>query len=280
MVADWGPPVRLGAPLGTPCPEDAAEISRDGRFLYFYFTRGILAELPPAEIFHPCHGTYRAERSGDHFATPAFFDLGKGVDQSLDGAPSFSPDGRTVYFHSTRLLNTGWQQNPPVDDYLDLYVAELTGGEPGPAHNLGPSVNSVHPDGEPAIHPDGVSLYFTSSRPGGLGGDDLWVTTRQGADWSAPINLGPPVNTAGNELQPAFTADGDTMYFTSDRESALGSAIFRSHRAGSAWSEAEPVMRGIVGEPSLTADGHRLYFVHVLTDSAGIFDADVWVASR
>jgi Tol biopolymer transport system component len=39
-------------------------------------------------------------------------------------------------------------------------------------------------------------------------------------------------------------------------------------------------MRGIVGEPSLTADGHRLYFVHVLTDSAGIFDADVWVASR
>ena len=70
------------------------------------------------------------------------------------------------------------------------------------------------------------------------------------------------------------------MYFVSNRNLFIGSAIYRSNRLGDVWSEPELVIKGIVGEPSLTADGNYLYFVHVLTDIAGPFDADIWYCER
>ncbi|MFQ5652636.1 MAG: hypothetical protein ACE5IY_22105, partial [bacterium] len=275
-------PMRLGFPINTTCPEDAIEISADGQFLYFFFTEDLLENLLPDKIFSPQNGTYRARRLGGpgEFDTPAFYDLGKGVDQSLDAELSFAPDGAKVYFHSTRATNTGYLQTPATDDFLDIYVADIVAGEPGPGRNLGPPVNSVYPDGEHALYPDGVTLYFASRRPGGLGGDDIWISSWDGTSWSTPINPGDPINTAGNEGQPAFTADGNTMYFTSDRNSSIGVAIYRANRIGNTWGDPELVIKGIVGEPSITANGRLLYFVHVLTDNNGVFDADVWVSQR
>jgi Tol biopolymer transport system component len=84
----------------------------------------------------------------------------------------------------------------------------------------------------------------------------------------------------GSELQPTFTSDGSTMYFASDRDASAGMAIYRSSRSGDVWSQPQLVMKGIAGEPSLTADGNYLYFVHVLSDAEGVFDADVWVSER
>jgi len=282
MVTDWGQPVRLGEPINSPCPEDACEISRYGQTLYFYFTKDLFENLPPEDIFSHLNGTYVAHRIGGpaDFDEPVFYDLGKGVTESLDGELSFTPDGNKVYFHSLRATNTGYQQNPPTDDYLDIYVADITNGEPGPGRNLGSPVNSVYPDGEHAIHPDGVTLYFASERPGGIGGVDIWVSTCEDSVWSEPVVLGEPLNSIASDLQPAFTSDGDTMYFVSDRNPAIGTAIYRSSRAGMAWSDPELVIKGIVGEPSITADGKYLYFVHVLTDTNGVFDADIWYSER
>ena len=282
MVPDWGQPVRLSSPVNTPCPEDAIEISSDGQTLYFLSTTDVLAALSPAQFFAPENGTYQASRAGSptDFGEPVRFDLGQGADGSLDGELSFAPDGSRVYFHSLRATNTGYLQSPPTDDFLDIYVADIVGGLPGPGRNLGSPVNSAYPDGEHAIHPDGVSLYFTSSRPGGLGGNGLWISAWDGASWSSPLNLGEPIDSAGSELQPAFTSDGNTMYFASDRDASDGMAIYRSNRVGDAWSAPELVMQGLAGEPSLTADGKYLYFVHVLSDAEGIFDADVWVSER
>lgn len=282
VVSDWGTPIRLGTPINTPCPEDAIEISRDGRFLYFFFTKDVLSNLPPSEYFSPQNATYRAERIGGpaEFAEATLFDLGQGVDQSLDGELSFAPDGRVAYFHSLRAANLGYQQVPMVDDILDVYETDIVGGEPGPGRNLGAPVNSIYADGEHALHPDGVTLYLASRRPGGLGGADIWTSARQGSTWTVPVNLGAPINSAGSDLQPAFTADGETIYFVSDRDVAVGAAIYRSSRDGGSWSEPELVIKGIVGEPSITADGQYLYFVHVLTDGEGLFDADVWYCER
>lgn len=274
--------MRLGSPINSPCPEDAIEISADGRWLYFLFTTDVLANLTPAQMLSPPNGTYRAERRGGpgDFGSPVSWDLGRGIDQSLDGEPSFSPDGNVVYFHSVRATNTGYAQQPPVDDFLDIYVADLVNGVPGPGRNLGPPVNSPYPDGEHAIHPDGVTLYFASRRPGGLGGSDLWRSTWNAGSWSDPVHLDAPVNSPAADLQVTFTAGGDTMYFASDRDPGTGTAIYRSSRQGGGWSEPELVLRGIVGEPSLTADGSLLYFVHVLTDARGVFDADIWYCAR
>jgi hypothetical protein len=277
QVPDWSRPLPVVS-LNTACPEDAIEISRDGMSLYFLFTVDLLDNLSPEQVIAAPNGTYRAARAGGpgDFTDPEYVDLGKGVDGSLDGELSFSPDGTRVYFHSLRPTNTGYRQDPAVEDFLDIYVADLVDGVPGAGRNLGYPVNTVYPDGEHAIHPDGVTLYFASPRAGGLGADDIWSSRWDGSAWSVPVNMGEPVNSTGNDLQPTFSADGDTIYFTSDRDPTTGMAIYRAERLGERWGEPELVITGVVGEPSLTGDGTVLYFVHVLTDGEGVFDADIW----
>ena len=246
------------------------------------YTEDVIERMTSDQILARYNNTYRLTRIGgaDEFGEPEFFDLGKGISQSFNGELSFSTDGNKVYFHSLRATNQGYLQNPPSDDFLDIYVADIVAGVPGPARNLGPPVNSVYPDGELALHPDGVTLYFASTRPGGAGSTDIWTSPFDGVAWSDPINLGSPINSLAEELQPAFTADGDTMYFTSGRNPFIGLAIYRSVRSGSTWGAPELVIRGRVGEPSLTADGLLLYFVHVLSDADGNYDADVWYCRR
>src|SRR3989442_8868594 len=82
--------------------------------------------------------------------------------------------------------------------------------------NLGPVINSASSDQGPAISKDGLSLYFTSNRPGGLGGPfDMYVSQRASVDdpWGAPMNLGPTVNTAFDEGNPALSRDGHLLFF-------------------------------------------------------------------
>lgn len=91
--------------------------------------------------------------------------------------------------------------------------------------NMGPKINSASDDQGGAIAPNGLSLYFRSNRPGGQGGQDIYVSQRAtlGSPWEAPQNLGATVNSAGNELAPAsFSRDGRLMFFTSDRTGGMG----------------------------------------------------------
>jgi hypothetical protein len=283
VVADWGQPLRLGAPVNTACPQDAIEISDDGMFLYVLYTEDILDSLNYEEIMAPHNNTYRLTRIGGpaDFGEPQYYDLAQGIKYSLDGELSFSPDNSKIYFHSLRITNQGYQHDPIVNDYLDIYEADLTpDGMPGPARNLGPVVNSIYPDGEHAIHPDGVTMYFGSLRPDGFGETDMWKSSWDGQQWSEPINLGSTINSSANDYQPTFTADGDTMYFASGRNPLIGMAIYRSYRVADAWSAPQLVIRGLVGEPALTADGNLMYFVHVLSDASGNYDSDVWYCPR
>jgi len=282
VVSDWDPPIRLGEPVNTPCPQDAIEISRDGAWLYVMYTEDVLENMSPQQILSRYNNTYRMKRIGgpDDFGEPEFYDLGRGTSQSFNDELSFSPDGGTVYFHSLRTANQGYQHDPPTDDFLDIYVADIADGVPGPGRNLGPSINSIYPDGEHALHPDGVTLYFASRRPGGAGGADIYLSTFDGGLWSDPVNLGWPINSFADDYQPAFTADGDTMYCASGRNPLIGMAIYRSVRGGTDWGAPELVIQGLAGEPSLTSDGRLLYFVHVLSDAGGTFDADVWYCRR
>ena len=107
-------------------------------------------------------------------------------------------------------------------------LAQL-GGPPhwGPwsaPRNLGPVVNSVSSDQQPAISKDGLSLYFASNRAGGLGALDLWVTRRVNLDapWGAPVNLGAPANSSADDNAPNFTPDQHHLYFHSGRAGGCG----------------------------------------------------------
>ena len=86
--------------------------------------------------------------------------------------------------------------------------------------NLGPTVNSAFNDLAPAISKNRLSLYFTSTRPGGFGGEDIYVSQRDSSDdpWGPPVNLGPTINTSFNERDPAFSRDGHLMFFVTDRQ--------------------------------------------------------------
>jgi len=278
---DWSEAVKLAEPLNSLCPEDAVEISPDGKTLYFFWSPTVNA--PYEELLHITTGTYWAERVGDNlgeFTNPRFFDLQKGVEGgSVDGRLTFTPEADFVYFHSTRSSNTGYQQSPPIDDPMDIYVAPVIDGEPGPATNLGEPINSVYLDGEHTLSTDGSRLFLTSTRPGGLGGADIWVSAQTNGVWSAPINLGAPINSAAMDGQPAFAAhDADTMYFVSDRDGP--SSIYRSTYDGQEWRDPELMITGYVGEPTLVADGSVMYFVHVLVDDQGVFGADIWYVQQ
>ena len=90
--------------------------------------------------------------------------------------------------------------------------------------NLGPVVNSSLSDQGPAISKDGLSLYITSNRAGGLGGFDMYVSQRASVDdpWSVPVNLGATVNTAFDEGNQAFSRDDHFLFFQSKRPGGFG----------------------------------------------------------
>jgi hypothetical protein len=99
--------------------------------------------------------------------------------------------------------------------------------------NLGPVVNSQYNDNHPGISKDGLSLYLTSGRPGGVNGanlsqfEEIWVSQRAShdADWGPPVNLGPAINIIGsNTGSPTFTPDEHRMYFHSNRPGFCGLA--------------------------------------------------------
>lgn len=90
--------------------------------------------------------------------------------------------------------------------------------------NLGSTLNSTANDQQPALSPDGLSLYFASNRSGGLGGFDIYVSHRAGISdrWGAPVNLGVVLNTADDEGNAAFSRDGRLLFFQSKRAGGLG----------------------------------------------------------
>jgi peptidoglycan-associated lipoprotein len=133
-----------------------------------------------------------------------------------DGSPNFTSDFSTIYY--TRCKKGKNQQLG-----CQILSSSARGGswsEPKVELDaLGDSVTTAHP----AISPDGLTLYFVSDMPGGLGENDIWKVTRsdEGGSWGAPVNLGEQINTPGNELYPFVHSDG-SLYFSSDSRVGLG----------------------------------------------------------
>ena len=100
--------------------------------------------------------------------------------------------------------------------------------------NLGPTINSAALDQGPCISSDGLALYFSSSRPGGMGASDIWVARRASPDspWEAPQNIGPVVNTSAAEGSPGLSRDGLLLFIPSNRPGGLGmNDIYVSRRS-------------------------------------------------
>jgi outer membrane protein OmpA-like peptidoglycan-associated protein len=138
--------------------------------------------------------------------------------QDNQGGCTISIDNKHLYFAMMR-QEGGAQPN------CDLYVSDFANGEWGPIRKLSNLVNHpVYWDSQPTIAADGNTLYFASDRPGGIGGIDLYMTTRDPKTgiWSAPKNLGPKINTPGDEKTPFIHSDSETLYFSSTGHFGFG----------------------------------------------------------
>jgi outer membrane protein OmpA-like peptidoglycan-associated protein len=126
--------------------------------------------------------------------------------ESWDSHPSITPDGNRLYFASNRMGGFG---------RTDIYYSDrLDDGSWGPAQNAGPIINTIEDEVTPFYHPIYQTLYFSST--GHLynkGGFDIYKTRWLGSRWEEPRNLGPLVNTRGDEYYFCIDARGDTLFY-------------------------------------------------------------------
>ncbi len=221
---DWGPPQNLGPIINTEFPDQNSvpTFSADGHRMYFCSSR------PGGFGLDDIWVSFR-EDTTDDFAWQPPTNLGSGVNtEKAECGPTIFEDQRegvtTLYFTrcvSERREDCGFV-NP--NQKFDIYASTLTeDGTFGTAVPV-PELNSGFRDTRTTIRNDGLEFFLTSSRPGGFGSIDLWVSTRASTTdpWSAPVNLGPTVNTEFAEGAPALSCDATTLYFYSDRPGGFG----------------------------------------------------------
>ncbi|MCB2205916.1 OmpA family protein [bacterium] len=162
---------------------------------------------------------------------------GKINTQKDEGAPYITSDGEYIYFVQC-----------DTEDGLgdcDIYSARMDfNGKWQEIRNLGDKVNSKYWDSQPFISPDGEYLYFASDRPGGEGGCDIWRSKRlRSGKWGSPRNLGPEVNTSGDEKAPTLAPNGQDLFFTSDGHPGRGGydLFMSSNIKRNTWSPAKNI---------------------------------------
>lgn len=138
-----------------------------------------------------------------------------------EGTQQISADGRFLVF--TMCDDRGVSGKPIGLGSCDLFYSERKNGQWTKPINMGLPVNSTAWDSQPSIAANGQALYFTSKRPGGYGGSDIWVAYRQkDGSWGKPLNLGENINTSGDDQAPFIHPDGSTLYFMSDGHPGMG----------------------------------------------------------
>ncbi len=201
----WGKAKNMGPPLNTRGNEGAQCISPDGQF--FIFTG-----CERSDGFGSCD-LYMSVKVGDQWSKPR--NMGGRINsRQWDSQPSISSDGRTLYFTSTRPNGKGG-----ADIWKSEVQADGSWGTPVNVEEINTSKNDI----SPFIHPDNITLYFSSSGHKGMGGPDIYLA-RKGANgkFGGLMNLGYPINTVGDQSSLIVSASGEMAYFASEKEGGEG----------------------------------------------------------
>lgn len=148
---------------------------------------------------------YIAYRKGEEWGKPKL--LPTVNTRGWESQPCMSADGKKLYFVSSREGGVGES---------DIYMSELTSEGFSTPINLGPKVNSIGAEDRPFIHPDGQTLYFSSDAHPGYGGKDLFMSRFENGEWQTPVNLGPSINSIGDEISIFINTLGNKAYIAKE----------------------------------------------------------------
>ncbi len=189
-----------------------------------------------------------------------------------EGAQNISQDGKMLVYTACN--------REDGEGSCDLYVSYLMKDKWSEGQNLGRIINTDQWESQPCLSPDKRSLYFAARLPNGYGGSDLYVSSMQpDGRWGLPENMGPQINTVGDESSPFIHADNQTFYFTSNGHQGYGGTdLFLMRKsANGTWGIPENLgypINTINDEGTLiaSADGRTAYYASDRSDSKGGLD--------
>jgi len=288
----WSAPVNLGQPVNSAFAEMNPFISKDGLSLYFACVN-CPGNLGGSDIW-----VSQRANVNDPWGTPQ--NLGPNINSSAgEGGPALSSDGHSLYFASNRPGGFGGN---------DIFVSRRHNKRDDfgwqPAENLGSGVNTAADEGGPAFFEDdetgAVTLYFNSTRPGGIGDSDIYTSKLNevdGRETFGPAVLVAELSSPFSDQAPAIRRDGLEIFLTSNRPGSippppgLPSQVFDlwvATRASTSDPWSTPVNVGSVvnsvfidGGPALSFDGTELYFHSPFRPgNVGGPMFDIWVTTR
>ncbi len=260
LTEEYEDPVPVPGLVNTAGAEDSPFIMPDGKTLYFFFVPDVRVPVDQ-QVKDPTVGIYVSHLVDGSWIEPERVILQDQGKLAMDGAEFVQ--GNVIYFATTREGYTG----------VHWFRAEYVNGEWRNWRNADDELKlSEYQTGEFHISPDGNELYFHSTRSGGLGGLDIWVSQKTNGSWGEPVNVA-AVNSDHDEGWPALSPDGNELWFTRDY------AAWRSIKVNGVWQTPEKMFSTLCGEPSIDSLGN-VYFVHHFFVNNTMIEADIYVAYK
>ncbi|MCX8079973.1 MAG: hypothetical protein N3F09_01905 [Bacteroidia bacterium] len=198
--SSWEVPVRLEG-INTKGNDACISVSADGTQLFIFRSDN----KNEGDI-------YVSKLTGKEFSPPQKLNNNINSDK-WEGSCSISADGKELYFASEREGGLGGR---------DIWLSRWENGDWGPPVNLGPTINTPYDDDAPFIHPDGITLFFSSKGHMSIGGYDIMYTVKKDGSWIEPRSMGMPLNTTEDDRYYVINSSGTRGYFSSNRSGSGG----------------------------------------------------------
>ena len=203
-------------PINSLTNEGAPSLSANGRFLIFTSCENPVDGYGNDRKGYGSCDLFYTYLIGDNWTKPN--NLGQQINtRNWETQPSFSADGKTLYF----IRGNGRGEDRQQDIFTSILGEDGTWSIPTKLSN---KINTKGVEESVFIHPDGKTLYFSSNGHPGMGGLDIFMSRKdEKGEWGTPVNLGYPINTFNDENSLLVSANGTIAYFASDREGGYGS---------------------------------------------------------
>lgn len=204
----------VGAMINTNLDEQVVDVSDDGTIMLFYIDRiEVFGDIWIARRINNKTAWLKSEPLPDN--------INAGLETSASIYKDPATETETILLSSSR---AGTADNPNYGE-TDIYISrKLPTGKWSDPQNLGPNINTKYKEEFPQFSEDGKTLYFASQGHSSMGGFDIFKSVWDETDqsWSAPKNLGYPINSAGDDINISFTSGGRIAYMSSLREGGQG----------------------------------------------------------